>query len=577
MLADERGLFLSLPTSLLYKFKDEVTDNINLTIIGKNAFTSNDPIFKVSIDGRNHYIITDDTESQFVKQITLYSKIIENENKYICGITLEFDQTTDCINIYDAFYYKNADISKINFRDYQFTHLCLTNVFSDKEGEWLDENKETGDIGFIIDDYTGIVMGVLSEDDACFYRYNQLYLDSNDDRLLEVKEKYNFEKATDMVGSFYYRNDRFEKITEENTSDELKSILTMQYEIGQIRMIQGTVNDAALKLRLFENFEDIASVQNDKKNKESYIIQKWNEIEEFQNNVSEFKKNKVTSVLNEYLNTHQYKYNTSVCLLIKDENDFLEEWLDNYWDIGVDHFYIYDNNSKVPVKETIAKIKDGFYVDKCDVILFTEYKHMQYDCYRNCLINYGQESRWIGFLDTDEFVEFTDGTTDIKEFLKEFENDLAVWIPWETYGANGHVERPTGGMRENYTKPIISPYGLWGKIFVQTALVQRMYVHGADSVGYYYPIVTQEHGVLYETYTDTCNRMDNGENIYPRVKINHYMTRSYQDWVEKMSRGSSDPVFKRKFNTFFGYNPDMMYLKDDMSVIEKLRMEQGYY
>ena len=132
-------------------------------------------------------------------------------------------------------------------------------------------------------------------------------------------------------------------------------------------------------------------------------------------------------------------------------------------------------------------------------------------------------------------------------------------------------------MRENYTKPIISPYGLWGKIFIQTALVQRMYVHGADSVGYYYPIVTQEYKLLFETYTDTCNRMELGENIYPRVKINHYMTRSYQDWVEKMSRGSSDPVFKRKFNTFFGYNPDMMYLKDDMSVIEKLRMEQGYY
>lgn len=497
MLADERGLFLSLPTSLLYKFKDEVTDNINLTIIGKNAFTSNDPIFKVSIDGRNHYFITDDTESQIVKQITLYSKIIENENKYICGITLEFDQTTDCINIYDAFYYKNADISKINFRDYQFTHLCLTNVFSDKEGEWLDENKETGNIGFIIDDYTNIVMGVLSEDDACFYRYNQLYMDSNDDRLLEVKEKYNFEKATDMVGSFYYRNNKFEKITEENTSDELKSILTMQYEIGQLRMIQGTVNDAALKLRLFENYEDIAQLQNEKKNKDVFITNKWNEIAEFQKNVSEFKKNKVTNALNEYLNTHQYKYNTSVCLLIKDENDFLEEWLDNYWDIGVEHFYIYDNNSKFPVKETIAKIKDGFYVDKCDVILFTEYNHMQYDCYRNCLINYGQESRWIGFLDTDEFVEFTDGTTDIKQFLKEFENDLAVWIPWETYGANGHVERPIGGMRENYTKPIISPYGLWGKVFVQTALVQRMYVHGADSVGYYYPIVTQEHMLLY--------------------------------------------------------------------------------
>ena len=76
MLADERGLFLSLPTSLLYKFKDDITDTINLTIIGKCAFTANDPIFKVAIDGRGHNIITDDTESQLVKQITLYSKIL---------------------------------------------------------------------------------------------------------------------------------------------------------------------------------------------------------------------------------------------------------------------------------------------------------------------------------------------------------------------------------------------------------------------------------------------------------------------------------------------------------------------
>ena len=577
MLADERGLFLSLPTSLLYQFKDDITSIINLNIFGETAFTVDDPSFRIAIDGERHYFIIDDTMSQFVKEITLFAMLTENENNYICGITLEFNQITDCIDIYDAFYYRKADISKIDFSKYQFTYLYLTNVMSDKEPKGFDVDTKQGDIGFIIDDYTNVVMGVLSEDDVCFSRYNQFYLHSDDKRLLDVKQKYGLENVLKIVGNFYFRNNSFEEITQENISNELGSVMAMQNEIGQLRLLQGSVNDVALKVRLFENCEDVVSLQNEKRNKDIFIKNKWDEIEQFQNNVAEFKKDKTTNILKNYLNNHEYKYNTSVCLLIKDENDFLEEWLDNYWDIGVEHFYIYDNKSKVPVVETISKIKNGFYVDKCDVILFTEYKHMQYDCYENCLINYGQESRWIGFLDTDEFVEFTNETTDIKEFLKEFESDLAVWIPWDTYGANGHVERPIGGMRENYTKSVINPYGLWGKIFVQTALIQRMYVHGADSVGYYYPIITQEHGLLYEEYGKLFNRMNNSDNIYPRVKINHYMTRSYQDWVEKMSRGTSDPVFKRKFDTFFGYNPDMVYLKNDMSVVEKLQLEQGYY
>lgn len=577
MLADEKGLFLSLPTSLLYQFKDDVTNIINLNIYGETVFAINDAIFRIAIDGERHCFITDDYMSQYIKEITIYTTINGNEKNYICGLTLEFNKATDCIDIYDAFYYRNADISKVDFKKYQFTHLCLTNVISDKESKSFESDNKIGDIGFVINDYTNVVMGVLSEDDVCFSHYNQFCMNANDERLLAVKEKYGLENVLNMVGKYYFRNNDFEEITVKNVSNELNSVIAVQGEIGKLRMIQGSVNDIALKQRVFENYEDITSLQKEKKDKDNFVDNQWNTISEFQDNVAKFKKNKITSILNSYLNNHKYKYNTSVCLLIKDENDFLEEWLDNYWNIGVEHFYIYDNKSQNPVTETIAKIKNGFYVDKCDVILFAEYKHMQYDCYENCLLNFGQESRWIGFLDTDEFVEFTNETTDIKEFLKEFEDNLAVWIPWDTYGANGHIKRPIGGMRNNYIKSIINPYGLWGKIFVQTALVQRMYVHGADSIGNYYSIVTPDKELLYSEYGKLYDRMVKGKNIYSKIKINHYITRSYQDWVEKMTRGSSDPIFKRKFNTFFEYNPDMVYLKDDMSVVEKLQLEQGYY
>ena len=198
MLADERGLFLSLPTSLLYQFKDDITSIINLNIFGKTVFTVDDPSFRVMIDGERHYFITDDTMSQFVKEITLFSTLIKKEKKYICGITLEFNKITDCIDIYDAFYYRNADISKVDFNKYQFTHLYLTNVISDKEANGFELDKEQRDIGFIIDSYTNVVMGVLSEDDVCFSRYNQFNMHYDDPRLLKIKEKYGLESVLKM-------------------------------------------------------------------------------------------------------------------------------------------------------------------------------------------------------------------------------------------------------------------------------------------------------------------------------------------------------------------------------------------
>ena len=579
MLADERGLFLSLPSSMLYKFKDEVTNNVDLSIVCDMPFVDYDVMFKVSIDQYSHHFITGDMESQFVDSVTLYSKIDNNDQHYVCGIYMEYVQKTDCIDIYDAFYCNKSNVygADIDFSIYKFTYCQLIRMISSKEAKEYNEDIPK-DIELIVDQYTNVVMGVVSEDDACFSRYKSIVLSPNDEALVSIKNKYGVEKSTDIVGKYYFINGKFVQITEENASDQFKSILQLQNDIGYIRSIQGTINKTALYNKLFERYEDISSIQKDKKGKTELIDGKMKDIEEFRRNLYEYKKRITMQTLDMYANTHEYKYYASVCLLIKDENEFLEEWLDNYWNIGIQHFYIYDNGSKVPVLDTIKSIQDGFYTDKCDVILFTEYKnHMQYECYENCLMNYGEDSRWIGFLDTDEFVEFTDGTDDVKLFLKEFEKDLAVWIPWDSFNANDHIDKPIGGMRENYTRSIVNPYGLWGKIFVQTAYVKRMYVHCADSIGYYYNVVDQNHNLHFEAYADTLSKMNNGENIFPRVKVNHYMTRSYQDWVDKMQRGSSDPIFKRKFDTFFGYNPELSFLKEDDEIYKKLMTEQGYY
>lgn len=40
------------------------------------------------------------------------------------------------------------------------------------------------------------------------------------------------------------------------------------------------------------------------------------------------------------------KFNYSICLIIRDENEYLKEWLEWHINQGVEHFYIYDHDSK---------------------------------------------------------------------------------------------------------------------------------------------------------------------------------------------------------------------------------------
>jgi len=49
----------------------------------------------------------------------------------------------------------------------------------------------------------------------------------------------------------------------------------------------------------------------------------------------------------ELLGTHdkrKMKYRISLCLIFKNEAPFLKEWLDYHLSIGIDHFYLYNNN-----------------------------------------------------------------------------------------------------------------------------------------------------------------------------------------------------------------------------------------
>ncbi len=121
------------------------------------------------------------------------------------------------------------------------------------------------------------------------------------------------------------------------------------------------------------------------------------------------------------------KMKIGICLIIKDENEYVDEWLSYYRKLGVDKFFIYDNNSSIPINIESEDV---------DVILWNNEKFgSQNQAYLDCCKK-NEEFDYIGFFDTDEF--YMSNTMNIKEDLNDMTNKFGDFsgfgIYWRMYG-----------------------------------------------------------------------------------------------------------------------------------------------
>lgn len=256
----------------------------------------------------------------------------------------------------------------------------------------------------------------------------------------------------------------------------------------------------------------------------------------------------------------QFAYYCALCLIIRDENDYLEEWLRWHIDIGVEHFYIYDHGSKESVKDFIRGL-GGDIADKTTVIDWSGlHKNAQPDAYNDCLNRYRGESRWIGFIDADEHIVVKTGQS-LPEFLKDYEEFAGVFAIWVIYGANGRVWQTDEPLKERFTQ--ISHWDEWsenaGKTIVQPIYMTEEIIHnGCAANGFH---IVDEHKNEISNYT---LRTD-----FPTrdlICVNHYYTKSYEEWVKKLRRGSGHASFSRKYEEFFRVNPDMEHCREAIDI-----------
>ena len=206
----------------------------------------------------------------------------------------------------------------------------------------------------------------------------------------------------------------------------------------------------------------------------------------------------------------------SICAIYRDEAPYLAEWVEFHKLVGVERFFLFNNLSSDNHREVLAAdIEEGTVVvedwpgDRPDF-------PAQAKCNFHCVEQHRHETRWLAFVDLDEFL-FSPTGRPVPEMLVEFEDATALWVSRAEFGASGHRTKPAGLVTENYTrrqdgpamnmKRIVNPMRV-----VAPGLNKQAYSGGAQ--------VNTDH----EPVTRPL-----GPPVLDKLRINHYMTKSAEE------------------------------------------------
>lgn len=245
-------------------------------------------------------------------------------------------------------------------------------------------------------------------------------------------------------------------------------------------------------------------------------------------------------------NTTVPEHYLSVCAIAKNEGPYFTEWIEWHLRQGVEKFYIYDNESTDGTKEVLKPYIESGIVE----YIYWPGHRRQLAAYDDCLENNRFSSRWIAFIDMDEFIVPVKDAS-IPKFLNRFEPFSAVEINWLIYGSGGQQTKTPGTMMERFrfhsnpghylnrhVKSIVDPRRVFTMIGCHEAAKISDYI--ADS--HLQPIK--------KNFREREPQQD-------VIRINHYAVRSYEEFIEKQARGrasGTQPTVKSEYFNQYDLN-----------------------
>ena len=246
-----------------------------------------------------------------------------------------------------------------------------------------------------------------------------------------------------------------------------------------------------------------------------------------------------------------FLYDLAVVAILKNEGAYLKEWLDYHLLAGVDHFYLYDNDSTDNQAAVVAPYVEAGLVD----YLPAHGKAMQYVVYNDAVKRFKFQCRYMTFIDGDEFIFPRTGQSIVElvdEILSHSPNAAGVIINWQFFGSNGHETADLSrGVLERFTRRANTDWHTVtndkisvGNFYWKSVINPRLadFVHNAHSVYCFNNLscVNSEGIIDYDSAEKHIVAAD-------KIVVNHYSVKSREEYIAKKNRGRAAAESHRLF------------------------------
>jgi hypothetical protein len=227
---------------------------------------------------------------------------------------------------------------------------------------------------------------------------------------------------------------------------------------------------------------------------------------------------------------HCATFDLSICAVFRDEGLYLKEWIEFHKIVGVQHFYLYNNLSTDNYLEILSPYIESGEVELFDWPADTHSERDYLDYLQLPVYNHGlniakETSRWIAFIDLDEFL-FPVKHENLIEMLKEYEFYAGIAVNWVNYGTSWLDTLPANGLIiENliYRARTDYPRNRIVKMVVQPQYVQS--IHNPHYFEY-----NEDHSAVNSAKETLIPDQIMHPIIIDTVRINHYWSGPL-DWL----------------------------------------------
>lgn len=260
----------------------------------------------------------------------------------------------------------------------------------------------------------------------------------------------------------------------------------------------------------------------------------------------------------------------ALCAAVRNEEPYLEEWVAFHHLMGVEQFYIYENESTDETLLLLRRLADRFPIE----IVQWKQQPAHLTAYENCISRFGATTEWLACIDADEFLVPTQDANLI-DVLREAPDDAAaILVNWRIFGSAGHVNKPTGLTLENYTCRAPDEYD------------PNRHVKSIVKPARCFMPISPHHFLVSGRQFDTSfnETMPLAGRVSPpsssRLTLHHYIVRSQEDYRRKRARGRPDPTDIRNHeSTYFQeYDRNEIVDRSALKYLDSLEaiLEKGY-